>query len=113
MLLNVLRSVTEYTYVNQTWAYENDSRWAFVVGFGDIPESVLPSRVPDLHFDLGCVHCQGFYLEIDPDSWGVGGPVEVVSVPEQDVGLSDCGVADDDHFDEVVVALVLRSWHNI
>ena len=60
-------------------------------------------NVPDLELDDLAVELNGADLEVDTDGGDVALSVGVVSEADEQAGLADAGVADDDELEQVVV----------
>lgn len=78
---------------------EQGSGGRSVVRPGDRLEGLLPRGVPDLQFDVRGLDVDHFGSEFDADGvfevWVEG----VVDEPQEDAGLADSRVADDDVFE--------------
>ena len=75
--------------------YENDGLSSLVDCARQIPEPLLASSVPNLHFEAKPVQHKCFDFEVDADGCYVRHLVLGVDVPEQDISLADRGVTDD------------------
>lgn len=84
----------------------NDAHCPFVVGLRDGLEAFLAGGIPDLQSDLLAVNVDRLDLEVDADGGQVRGHEIVLAKPQQNVGLADAAVADDQQFGQVVVVLV-------
>lgn len=86
-----------------------DARCAFEVGLCQISEAFLASSIPylQLKFLLLVVLPRGnrndLELEVNSNGGRMGYAVLFLDESEEDVGLADCRVADDDYFSEIVV----------
>ena len=78
--------------------YEDDCFCSLVDGSSEVSKSLLSGRVPNLQFDAVALEVDGLHLEVDADGGHVGLVVVCVDVAQQQVGLADCGVADDCDF---------------
>lgn len=74
-----------------------------VVGLRDGLEPFLPGGVPDLQLDSGAIEGQGLGLEVDADGGEVRGLEGVLAEAEEEVGLADAAVADDEQLDQQVI----------
>ena len=79
---------------------------SLVVDVGDVLEPLLAGGVPHLELDDAASLFDGPDLEVDADGGEEGGVEDVVGEPEEEAGLANGGVADDDDLeDEVVVSV--------
>lgn len=53
-----------------------------------------------MHFEAGIAHLDGFDFEINPDGSDVVGLEFVLAEPDEDVGLPNASVSDDDDLRE-------------
>lgn len=81
---------------------DNDAVSALVVAAGDRLEALLSCSVPDLQLNRLAVHLDRADLEVDSDGGHEVVCEHVVSESQQQRGLADTGVADEEHFEEVV-----------
>ena len=87
--------------------YQNYAGRAFVVGLRDGLEPLLSGGVPYLHLDSGSVDVQSLDLEVNSDRRDVGHLVLLIYKSQEDVGLPHRRVADNHHFDEEIVLVLL------
>eukprot|EP00429_Kryptoperidinium_foliaceum_P114298 CAMPEP_0176317086 /NCGR_PEP_ID=MMETSP0121_2-20121125/69064_1 /TAXON_ID=160619 /ORGANISM="Kryptoperidinium foliaceum, Strain CCMP 1326" /LENGTH=264 /DNA_ID=CAMNT_0017659311 /DNA_START=231 /DNA_END=1022 /DNA_ORIENTATION=- len=83
---------------------DDDALRAAVVAAGDGAEALLPSCVPDLQPAHLAVEVQRANLEVHADGAHVLLGVRAVGESEEEAGLPDAGVADEQDLEEVVVA---------
>mmetsp|Transcript_12876 Transcript_12876/g.21781 ORF Transcript_12876/g.21781 Transcript_12876/m.21781 type:complete len:220 (-) Transcript_12876:3-662(-) len=80
----------------------NNSVRPLVVAASDGLEPLLPGRVPDLQLNCLSVHVNCSDFEIHPDRGHEVVIEHVVRESEEQRGLADSGVADEEHFEEVI-----------
>jgi len=78
---------------------QDDSGRSFVIGLGYVPESLLPSCVPDLHFDPFVVNIQHFYLEVDTNGSYIVFFEDSLAEVGQEVCFANSTVSDNDDFE--------------
>ena len=86
----------------------DDTVSALVVGRGDGLEALLAGGVPDLQLDGLSVDLDSTDLEVNANSGHEVVCEHVVSETEQQGGLADTGVADQEHLEEVVAMELVR-----
>ena len=69
--------------------HNNYSIGSLVVGLSDGLETILPSGVPNVKFDLFVIDIDIFDFEVHSDGWKESVMKNVVRKPEQNVGLAD------------------------
>ncbi len=91
---------------------EYNYQCSFVKGGRKVFKFLLPCSVPNLQFDLQVLHLKGFDLKVDTDCRGICGFETVVAVAQQNIGLSDSAIANNNrlHY-EIAVCFFLR-LHN-
>lgn len=74
-----------------------------VVRAGDGPETFVACSVPDLQLDLISPEREGLKSEVDPDGGEEDLAEFVIGVSDDDGGLADTRIADEDYFEEIMV----------
>lgn len=69
-------------------------------------KALLTRRVPDLQFDLLSSQLDGFDFEVDADGGDEGVVEGIVGEAEENAGLAHAGVADQQQFEQEVVAFL-------
>ena len=87
---------------------DDDAVRALVVAAGDGLEALLAGRVPDLQLDRLAVDLDRADLEVDADGRHEVVCEHVVRESQQQRGLADAGVADQQHFEQVVAIFGLH-----
>jgi hypothetical protein len=80
----------------------DDAVRPLVVGRRDRLESLLARGVPDLKLDGLAVNLDGADLEVHADGWHEVICEDIVCESEQERGLADSGVTDEQHLEQVV-----------
>ena len=75
---------------------------ALVVAAGDGLEALLTSGVPNLQLDGLAVDLDGTDLEVDSDGGHKVVSEDVIGESEQERGLADAGVSNEEHLEEVI-----------
>ena len=66
-----------------------------------------------MHFDFYSIDVNGFDFKIDPNGGNMSDFVFFVGISQENVGLSYCGVANDDNLDEIIVLFLLSSFSHV
>jgi hypothetical protein len=80
------------------------ARRPLIIIIGEVAVAFLAGGIPHLQFDVFAVDHHRLDFEVDAHCGDVALFVPLVAETQQDVCLADARIADDDHFDEVVVA---------
>ena len=79
----------------------------FVISLGDIPESLLPSGIPNLHLDSLVVHLKHLYFEVHPDRCHIVLLEYSLAEVSQQVCLAHPAVPHYDHLQQHIRSQVL------
>ena len=103
--LNVIKWLAIYYRVSQ---YNTSS--AFVICLCNVLESLLPSRVPNLHLVLLIVDCYCLYLEINAYCSNVWVLEMVLAKSSYQIGLAHPAVTNNNYLDHEIVFLGFLCW---
>lgn len=86
---------------------------SLVIGFCNGFETLLTSSIPDLHFDFDAIDIDCFDFEVYADGGHMRHLILFIDITQQDVGLTDCSVPDDDQLHQVVILFLISSLSHI
>ena len=90
--------------------YKHNAGCSFIIRLSHSLEPLLPCCVPNLHLDLDIINIDSLDLKINPNRGNMRNLVLFIRIPQQNIGLADSRVTDDDDFNEVVVFLLLATF---
>ena len=104
MLLNLVHPVLNgaETLAISDVIGDDDAVSALVVAACNGLEAFLPGGIPDLQFDRLAVHFDSPDLEVDSNSGHEVICEHVVSESQEEGGLADAGVSDQQHLEQIV-----------
>ena len=100
-VLNVIKTVSLIDSVS-----EDDTHGSSIISLGDCFELLLSGSIPNLQTDSVLANHDGFGFEVDADGGEVRCHKIVLAVFEEHVCLADPTIANNQQFDEAIVALI-------
>lgn len=85
------------------WVHKNDALGSFVVSGRDVLEPILTSSIPNGHFEPMLSNIKNFNFKIYANGRRMHSAILLLCKPEEDVGLTDSRIANDDDLDHVII----------